>query len=230
MLSGFGAFPGVPRNATADVIAAIARGHGIELRARSFRSRDFRCGRGSIRLASGRSLHASLLILPVSWSAAGAIVIAEARATRASLVVMSGVAAPTQSIALERGASGARKAVVDAFGARPARPRSMCDVRAASIDVERARDAATRALDVELASSDTLARVALGVTCEAPRADNAYVCNATAHTVARARLRSARHGFVHWPRDIAEPDVPACARVLLAMADALTAKPSVEAE
>ena len=224
VLSGFGAFPNVQRNATAEMIAAIASANDIVLRPRSLRARDFVVGRGDVRLPSGASVRASLLVLPVSWEAAGRIVIAEARASRASLVLMSGVAAPTQPIFVERGSSGARKRMRDAFGERRARAKRW--THAVSIDPARAASAAADAL----AREDALAKIVPGVVVSDVRRENAYVCNATTHAVATARLRGARHGFVHWPRDVEAGDVPACARVLLAMVDALTAQRAAGAD
>jgi len=218
VLTGFGAFPGMPRNATAEIVESIARTHGIALD-KKLRAKHHG-GRGEIALGA-RRVFASLLVLPVAWEAAE-IAIAEARAVRASLVLMSGVAAPVQAILVERGSTDARKALVDAFGAKPARVRAMRSARSVTIDVDVAKCAAERALASEIETAPTLARVATGVACADVRADNAYVCNATTNAVARARLRGARHGFVHWPSEIAPRDVPACARVLLAMADALT--------
>lgn len=223
VLTGFGAFPNVTRNATAEIIAAIAEDSGIALRAQSFRARDFVMGRGVVRLSPGTHVHASLLVLPVSWEAAPRIAIAEARAARASLLLMSGVAAPAQPIFVERGSTGARTMMRDAFGARPRRARRQ--TYAVSIDTERA----TSAAELALANEATLESVVPGVVLGEVRAENAYVCNATTHGVATARLRGTRHGFIHWPRDIAAHDVPACARVLLAIAAALTRSPVASA-
>ncbi len=223
VLTGFGAFPNVPRNATAEIISSIASANDIALRSQSFRSRDFVMGRGVVRLPLGTCVHASLLVLPVSWEAAPRIAIAEARASRASLVLMSGVAAPVQPIFVERGSTGARRMMRDAFGARPRRKRRQ--THHVSIDTALATSAAANAL----AKEASLASVVPGVVFGDVRAENAYVCNATAHGVATARLRGARHGFIHWPRDIGANDVGACARVLLAMVDALTRARDAEA-
>ena len=216
VVTGFGSFPGVPRNATADIVRELAALGGFALRVVSHRSRDFAVGRGALALPSGREARASLMILPVAWDAAGALVEKEARATRARLVVMCGVAAPSQPIFVEADATSARVAKVDALGVRPRRARSMAVTRAATLEVELARGAIDRALTAEPVASVP------GVLVTRARPDNAYVCNATAYAVATARLRAA-HGFLHWPKDISREDVPACARVLGAMIDVLLA-------
>jgi pyrrolidone-carboxylate peptidase len=220
VVTGFGAFPGVSRNATADIVRALGAESGIALRARSHRTRDFAVGRGALQLPSGRSVAASLMVVPVAWEAAGALVAKEARATRASLVVMCGVAAARQAIFVEAAATAARTTRRDAFGVRPWRTARAPRSTAATLAVDAARDALERALAIETASSPDLAAVVQGVVIRRARTD-AYVCNATAYDVARSLSSRAAHGFVHWPKDIAEGDVPACARVLAAMIDAL---------
>ena len=229
VLTGFGAFPGVPRNATAEMIEAIARAHGIALRSPSRRFANFRVGRGELALASGRAF-ASLIVLPVAWDAAAEIVIAEARAMRASLVLMSGVA-PIRSIFVERGSSNARKKIRDAFGARlhAARVRPLRRGAVCSIDVVLAKSAAEHALADEMEKTPELARVIDGVACRDVRADNAYVCNATTHAFANARVRGARYGFLHWPSALEAHNADGSARVLLAIADALTVPRAAEA-
>jgi len=241
LLSAFGPFPGVPRNATAEIVRAVAASAGIALRAPSFRAPEFLAGRGELALASGRTCRCSILILPVVWDAAAALVAKEARAARASLVLMSGVAGPAQPIYVEAVATGARAASRDAFGLRPVRRSISARSLPATFDVDTARDAIDRALHAELAGAPALGEVIHGAVRRESRGENAYVCNATAHVAARAVRRSvavlrsrgepeglrvarfgpAKHGFVHWPRDIAPEHAPACARVLLAMVDAL---------
>ncbi len=237
MITAFGAFPGVPRNATADMVCALADENGIALRSPSFRAADFAVGRGLVRLPSGRRVLASLLVLPVVWDAAGALVAKEVRAARAALVVMSGVAAPAQPIFVEAIASAARAPARDAFGLRPSRRVRFSRALRATLDVELARAAMARAL----VSEPELAPRIRGVACREAGPDNAYVCNATAHVTALAARRAlrvlrspgapdglrverigARHGFVHWPGDLDPAHAHACARVLLAAIDALT--------
>jgi hypothetical protein len=218
------------------MVRAIAHDAGIELRSRSVRSKDFAVGRGVVRFASGRDVDVSLMILPVMWEAAAALVAAEARAARASAIVMCGVAGPAQPIWVETVSTTARVARRDAFGMRPRAAKST-GVVSATLDVRRACEAARDALDRE-----ALTRVVRGAELRRSSDDNAYVCNATAHDVGSLATRSRRmmrssahdgvetarmwgdiaHGFVHFPRDIDAADIPACARVLLALVDAVT--------
>jgi pyrrolidone-carboxylate peptidase len=242
VLTGFGSFPNVPQNATATIIRAVADSAGVELHARSFRAPDFAAGRGALGLPSGQKAHASLMVLPVAWEAAAALVAKEARATRASLVIMSGVAAKTQPLFVEAISTNARVAMVDSYGMRPRRKKPTHTLNV-TIDAKRACEAAQHALARE--STKRLSLVLTGVELHTARDDNAYVCNATAYGTAllaqRARrvLRTAArpegvevartfrpaHGFLHWPQDIAPEDASACARVLLAVVEAVLSAP-----
>ncbi len=237
VLTGFGAFAGAPRNATEEMIRALASDVGIEMRARSFRARELAIGRGVVRLPSSAEAHVSLMVLPVVWEAAAALVAKEARASRASLVVMSGIAARMRSITLESFATSARKRMADVFGVRPARGRSASRALETTLDVVVARAAAEAALSRERIDAIE------GVTSREVDATNAYVCNDVAHVTARLATSNVRvlrstaspdgvhvprigrvaHGFVHWPAEIAPDHAPACARVLLSMVDALIA-------
>lgn len=235
IITGFGAFPGAPRNATAEMIASIARESNVAMRRPSLRAPDFLAGRGAIG-----ELCVSLMVLPVLWDAAAALVAKEARATRASLIVMCGIASKMSAITIEGFATSARRMLPDRFGVRPAFARGVSHAQETTFDVERARAAAESAIARE--------GLAIGVVCRGLDADNDYVCNATAHVAANLALRGGRvlrsggapegvsapriaaaHGFVHWPADIPIERVDAFARVLAAMATALSAKPNAAA-
>jgi pyrrolidone-carboxylate peptidase len=237
VLTGFGAFAGAPRNATEEMIRTLASDLGVELRARSFRARELAIGRGVVRLPSSAEAHVSLMVLPVVWEAAAALVAKEARASRASLVVMSGIASKMRTITLEGFATSARRRVPDVFGVRPARARSASRALETTLDVAAARAA------VEAALSRERVDAVEGVTTRELDATNAYVCNDIAHLTARLaasgvrvlrstasphgvhvpRIGRVAHGFVHWPAELAPDHAPACARVLLSMVDALIA-------
>jgi len=231
VITGFGAFPTAPRNATAEMIAAIARDANITMKRPVFAAPDFLVGRGAIGDA-----RVSLMVLPVLWDAAAALLAAEARATRASVVVMCGIASKISAITIEGFATSARRILKDRFGVRPAFSRGAVKSRKTTFDTEIARAAAEAALARE-------GLAAMGVACRELEENNNYVCNATAHVASTLALRSARvlrssgapegvraprisasHGFVHWPADIPPERVDACARVLAAMASALIAK------
>jgi hypothetical protein len=240
LLTGFGTFPTTPRNATADMIRALAESADVKLRSPAFRS-ELAVGRGALALPSGMIVSVSLMVLPVAWELAAGLVAKEARATRAGLVVMSGVA-PLPAITIEGLAVSANVARVDAFGMKPRHhPRRRVERRLA-IATDDAHSAAQRALEHETAGSVTLAEAVRGVDRRAERRDNAYVCNATAFAVEGLSRRGQRmlgsgqsagvlvprtfgrrSGFVHWPGAIQAHDAPACGRVLLAMVDALMA-------
>jgi pyrrolidone-carboxylate peptidase len=234
VLTGFGSFPGVSRNATAEMIHAIAKRANITMTRPSFRASELETGRGRMTLSSGREIELSLMVLPVLWDGAAALVAKEARATRASLVIMSGVAGKLAAITIERFSTTARRNMKDAFGVRPARSRGASGAYDTAFDTERALAAAKDAI----AKEAILAKA--NVACRELDATNSYVCNATAHVTAQlasragrvlrsagapdglaiARLRAA-HGFVHWPGELRSEETPACGNVLLAMADAL---------
>jgi len=242
VLTGFGQFPGVTRNATSDLVRALAKASGIALCARSFRARDFVIGRGVMRLPSGRTTHASLMVLPVAWEAAAALVAKEARATRASLVIMSGVAAPTQPLFVEVIAGGGRVSLNDAFSMRPRQGALRGRELEMTLDTNRAERAARAAIASECSRAEGLSRVLQDAERPARR-ENAYVCNATAHVALALSRRSLRilrtgtrprgveiqrtfrpaQGFLHWPRDVGVEHAPACARILLSIVDALIA-------
>jgi hypothetical protein len=244
VLTGFASFPGVPRNATADMIRAVAASSGVELLPRSFRAPELVSGAGMVQLPSGRTVRASLMVLPVMWEASAALVAKEARAARASLVVMSGVAAPAQPIFVEMIATGAHKSTVDAFGLRPRRAAAPGRELPLTLDASLAESAAEDAWSRECALVPRLADVIHGARRRAARAENAYVCNATAYGVAALSRRNVRmlgtgarpsgvevvrtfcraQGFLHWPRATLAEDAPACARILLAVVDALIAQ------
>jgi hypothetical protein len=235
IITGFGTFPGAPRNATAEMIASIARAAGVTMRQPTFRAPDFFVGRGALE-----GVRVSLMVLPVLWDAAAALVAKEARATGARVVVMCGIASKITSITIEGFATGARRKLPDRHGVRPVLTHGASHVRRTTFDTERARDAARAALARE--------GLAMGALCRGLEVDNNYVCNATAHVAARLAVRSARvlrssgapegvlaprmsasHGFIHWPADIQADRIEACARVLAAIARALIAKRDAEA-
>jgi pyrrolidone-carboxylate peptidase len=237
VLTGFGSFPGVSRNATAEMIHAIAASANITMARPSFRAPELETGRGRITLSSGREIDLSLMVLPVLWDGAAALVAKEARATRASLVIMSGIAGKLSAITIERFATTARRTLKDAFGVRPVRNRGASSACGTAFDTECALAAAREAIAKEaiLATAN--------VVCRELDATNSYVCNATAHVTARlasrgarvlrsagapegiaiARLRAA-HGFVHWPGELRSEQAPACGNVLLAMVSALVSE------
>ena len=237
LLSGFAAFPDTPRNATEEMV----RGLGIELRAG--RAAGFAVGRGRVRLPSGRFALASVMVLPVVWDAAAMLVAKEARAFRPTVILMSGVARPVQPLLVERAASPVRAGAGDAWGLRPARRVPFAGARPLPLRFEVVEHAAREAIESEVRETPALGEVLLGVAAGQARADNAYVCNATAHGVVTLLRRSARMlrsrsvpdglraerallgrvdcGFLHWPRDLARDHVAACGRVLLGVVDAL---------
>jgi len=239
LLSGFGPFPNTPRNATEQIVRAL----GVELRAG--RVPGFAAGRGRVRLPSGRSALVSAMVLPVVWDAAAMLVAKEARALRPKVILMSGVASPVQPLMLERGASRARLAARDAWGVRHARRVPFARPRPLPLRFDVAEEAGRLALAREVEGTPTLGEVMLGVAAGAPRADNAYVCNATAHGVVTLLGRSTRMlrsraapegvvapsarlgrvdcGFLHWPRDLRQEHIAGSARILVAMIDALLA-------
>ncbi len=244
VLTGFGPFPGVTRNATADLIRAVARVASIELEPCSFRARDFVVGRGMLRLPSGQDVHASLMVLPVVWEVAAGLVAKEARATRASLVVMSGVAAPVQPILVERIATTSRVRMADALAVRPRCGPSRVRELPVTLDTDRATVAARDALKRESARHPRLSDIAQGAQQRTARHENAYVCNATTFTalaLARRAMRLLRssakpqgvevartfrpaQGFVHWPSGTHPEHAEPCARVLLEITSALTSR------
>jgi pyrrolidone-carboxylate peptidase len=230
VITGFGAFPGAPRNATAEMIESIARAAHVTLRRPSLRLPDFLAGRGAID-----ELDVSLMVLPVLWDAAAALVAKEARATRASAIVMCGIASKHSAITIEGFATSSRRTLPDRFGVKPAFPRGASRAHGATFDTELARAAGEAAIARE--------RLEMDVTCRGLDDSNSYVCNATAHVAARLAVRSARvlrssgapegvlaprigasHGFVHWPAEIPPDRVDAFARVLVAMATSLSVK------
>jgi pyroglutamyl-peptidase len=243
VLSGFGPFPGVSRNATADMIRALGASAGIDLAPRSYRARDFVVGAGMARLPSGRTAHVSLMVLPVVWDVAAALVAKQARALRASLVIMSGIAAPVQPIFIELGATCAHTRAPDAFGLRPRPVATRASDLSMTLDAHRAESAARDAIAHEASVAPRFGEVVRGVVCRTAGSENAYVCNATAYGVAamsRRRVRVLRtgacpsgvelartfrpaQGFLHWPSDTDATDATACARVLSAIVDTLIA-------
>ena len=228
VITGFGAFPGAPRNATAEMIASIAKDAGVAMRRPSLRTPDFLVGRGAIG-----EQRVSLMVLPVLWDAAAALVAKEARATRASVVVMCGIASKIASITIEGFATSARRMLPDRFGMMPLFQSGAEHALETTFDTERARDAAHAAIARE--------GLEIGVACRGRDEGNSYVCNATAHVTASLAIRGARvlrssaapegllapriaaaHGFVHFPAEIPPDRDAAWARVLGAMATSLT--------
>ena len=239
LVSGFGPFSSTPRNATEEIVRSL----GVELRAG--RVPGFATGRGRVRLPSGRTVLVSTMVLPVVWDAAAMLVAKEARALRPSVILMSGVASPVQPLLLERAASRARVAARDVWGVRHARRVPFSRPRPLPLRFDVAEDAGRLALAREVEQTPSLGEVMLGVAAGAPRADNAYVCNATAHgvvtllgrstrmlrsraepegvMVSSARLGRVDCGFLHWPRELRQEHIAGSARILLAMVDALLA-------
>jgi pyroglutamyl-peptidase len=121
LVTGFGPFPGQPRNATAEIVEGLDV-PAVELRA---------------------------IVLPVAWNVAPEIALREARAFGAALIVMCGVAGPRGPLKVECGATTHTAQKEDVDGAIvPELPgasiRTTLDVRAAVRAARRAiRDRAT---------------------------------------------------------------------------------------
>lgn len=108
LVTGFGPFPGQPRNATAEIV------DGLDVPAVDLRA----------------------IVLPVAWNVAPEIALREARAFGAALVVMCGVAGPRGPLKVECGATTATAEREDVDGAflktvPGASIRTTLDVRAA---------------------------------------------------------------------------------------------------
>lgn len=108
LVTGFGPFPGTPRNATAEIVG------GLEVPGADVRA----------------------LVLPVAWNKAPAIAIAAAREIGARFIVMSGVASPKGKLRVECGAvhrssdkADAEGSVIDENGGEAV--RMTLDIRAA---------------------------------------------------------------------------------------------------
>jgi hypothetical protein len=196
---------------------------------------DFIAGRGAILLPSGKRVRASLMVLPVVWQAAAALVAREARAARVKLVLMSGVA-PLSQLVVEGVAVRRAVASPDVLGLKPPAWRAPRPEATLTVDVARAAEAAR----IALAKEPSLHAAVRGVEVRHERRDNAYICNATAYDVTALGRRGASmlatsgtagiavrrtfvpaNGFVHWPGTIASEAAGASAHILLAMVDAL---------
>lgn len=90
LVTGFGPFPGTPRNATAEIVEGL-QVPGADVRA---------------------------IVLPVAWNRAPAIALAAARDFDARLIVMCGVASPTGKLRVECGATHRSSDTADAEGNR----------------------------------------------------------------------------------------------------------------
>ena len=88
LVTGFGPFPGTPRNATAEIV------EGLEV--------------------AGADVRA--IVLPVAWSKAPAIAVAAARDFDARLILMCGVASPKGKLRVECGAVHRSSDKADAEG------------------------------------------------------------------------------------------------------------------
>ncbi len=224
LLTGFGAFPGVARNATGLLVSRLVPGLAYADAPGALAS-----ARGELRLGR-RCVRVTGMVLPVAWEEAGTLVLREIRALRPHVVIMNGVAGPAQPLWIERGAGASRVRKVDARGALPAElatPRRTCRVHMPAHALLRAARAAIAR------EAGTLGAVMPSARLVAPREDNAYVCNDTTHVVTRGL--SPRRGmgvprgivwtFLHWPSGLGEQHLPACERVLGAvLAAALPAR------
>lgn len=190
----------------------------------------------------------AVLILPVLWDLAAAVVLRAIQKFDPELVVMSGVAGPRQPLWIELGASNQTHPRRDA--SEHLQPITDARVLAGGPPALAHRAAFPRLLEVaraQLRAEPTLEEVMPTVELTGfPRPGNAYICNATAYAVAHAltlperpltllegsadqrgatlHLRRDRvhvpHFFLHWPSDLSGPRVEAASRMLRAIVSA----------
>ncbi len=187
LFSGFGPFPSVPVNATEAMMRVL--------------------------LARGRRA----VVLPVEWARAAEILLTEARACNATLLVMSGVAGPRQPLWIEAGATNSCAMKTDAAGMVP-EATDGSEIVKVSIDVALAKVAADRAFEARRAVLEETTKfedIVQGVMIREPREDNAYVCNDTTYRVVRALAGTeVRAGFFHWPSEVVGAHVEAACDLL----------------
>lgn len=166
------------------------------------------------------------VVLPVVWTRAAELVLAEARAMDASLVLMSGVAHPRQPLWIESGATNARAPRADVEGTLPEPTPDERDVVSVSIDTRAAHRAAERAFaSVRAASHEgvRLDEILHGIVVKEPRIENAYICNDTTYRVTRALAGSPMHvGFFHWPSELDGGHIDAACHLLEEIARAVS--------
>ena len=196
LFSGFGPFDGMPVNTTEQMMHALKK-------------------RG----------HATT-VLPVEWGRASELLLADALATRAALVLMNGVAGARQPMWIESAATNARAERADVAGKMP---EVVCvsptETHYVSIDVGVAKGAADVAFDEVrgvVEGGTRLDAIMHGTIVMRPRPENAYICNDTTWRVTRALSGTGvRAGFFHWPSELRGAHVEAACDVLSAIAKAL---------
>jgi|GEM_PF-7111157 len=196
LFAGFGPFPNTPVNATESMMRALAK-HGKQT-----------------------------IVLPVEWAHAAELLLAESITTKATWVLMNGVAGARQPMWIESAAMDVFAEREDAAGKMPEVIRTTpTETVYVSIDVgaaKKAADLAFRKVRDTVEGGLRLDAIMHGATMMDPRAENAYVCNDTTWRVTRALSGTgARAGFFHWPHELRGAHVEAACDVLLAIAATL---------
>lgn len=253
LLTGFARFGVHERNASGELVAAllpdleVPRFPGPQPDTVFSPELQFVAATGGVRW-DDVDVDLAVLVLPVLWDVAAAVVLRAVEQFDPELVVMSGVAGPRQPLWVELGASNQTHPRRDASGhlqpiadARvvPGGPPALAHRAAFPTLLELGR--------AQLAAEASLAEVMPSVELTGfPRPGNAYICNATAYTVAYAlshpdrpltllegsadqrgatlHLRRDRahvpHFFLHWPSELRGVQVDAAARILRTMVSA----------
>jgi pyroglutamyl-peptidase len=180
LVTGFGPFPGQPRNATAEMVRGLTV-PGVDIRS---------------------------VVLPVAWHKAPELALREARDFGATLVIMSGVAAPSGVLKVECGATTSTGKRADVDGTIIEAPEGS-PVVMMSFDVRAAVRAARRAIRDR---APVFGNVLKGARLAPVRKTNDYLCNHLAYHVALANV--APCGFLHWPSDLTPDQIPAARQVL----------------
>ncbi len=199
LFSGFGPFLDTPDNATASMMGALAK--------RGHRT----------------------IVLPVEWGRASELLLAESIASKATLVLMNGVAGARQPMWIESAAMDVFSERLDAAGKLPEVIRSSpTETVYVSIDVGAAHQAADlvfRKVRDTIEGGVRLDAIMQGAIMMEPRAENAYVCNDTTWRTTRALSGTGvRAGFFHWPRELRGAHIEAACDVLVAIAETLTSR------
>ncbi len=247
LLTGFARFGVHERNASGELVAALLPGldlprfPGPQPDVVFSPELQFVAATGRVHWDDA-DVELVVLVLPVLWDLAAAVVLRAVEQFDPELVVMSGVAGPRQPLWIELGASNQTHPRRDAS----AHLQPMADARVVpggppALGHRAAFPSLLELGRAQLARETSLSEVMPSVELTGfPRPSNAYICNATAYTVAHAlgypdrpltllegsadqrgatiHLRRDRahvpHFFIHWPSELRGPQIEAAARVL----------------
>lgn len=201
LVTGYGRFGDIQHNATGQMVAELLDSLEYPITAPpppgevDAPAPQTRAARGTIELPQSGRVDVCAMVLPVFWDLAAILVLHEIAAFEPDLVLMNGVAGPSQPLWLEMGAVNAATAMSDGSEnlspveeGTPLVPSAPAEerVRPNLLSWITVRNAAQNAIfsPLDLEGDEPVAHVLTGAALAGfPRSTNTYLCNNVTYTV-----------------------------------------------